>query len=533
VRTLLTNGSVYSPVDPHATAIAFDDGVVSWLGDDTGAASYANGADEVIDLRGKLVAPAFVDAHVHTAQTGALLTGLDLAGTASLTECLDRLAAFARTVGPDAVIAGAGWDETRWPEGRPPTSAELDRAAEGRRVYLSRVDGHSGVISSALAAPAEGQDGYAETGRVERDAHHAVRDALSELVGPEQRLADARAAVKAMAQRGIGAFHEMAAPHIGPVWELPLVRQAAEEAGLSATLYWGQLGVFDNVTKYGLAGLAGDLNADGALGSRTAALRAPYADRPDHRGHAYLTAEEIADQVIACTERNVQAGFHCIGDAALDNVARGFELAAEKVGVQALVAARHRLEHVEMVDDAAIATLARCGVVASVQPMFDALWGGADGMYAERVGDRRQSMNPLGSLARAGVVLAFGSDSPVTELGGWEAIRAAAFHHEPSQRITVRAAFAAHTRGGWRAAGIDDAGVLAPGTAATYAVWDSDADLVVQTPDERVAAWSTDPRAGVPVLPDLSDQAPVPTCLRTVVGGRIVYDAADKEGWTR
>ncbi|HEY0691872.1 MAG TPA: amidohydrolase family protein, partial [Kribbella sp.] len=91
MRTLLKNGSVYSPADPHATAIAFDDGVVTWLGDDTGAASYANGADEVVDLRGRLVTPAFVDAHVHAAQTGALLTGLDLTGSANLTECLNRL----------------------------------------------------------------------------------------------------------------------------------------------------------------------------------------------------------------------------------------------------------------------------------------------------------------------------------------------------------------------------------------------------------------------------------------------------------
>ncbi|WP_328323471.1 amidohydrolase [Kribbella sp. NBC_00382] len=531
MRTLLTNGSVYSPADPHATAIAFDDGVVTWLGDDVSAASYANGADEVIDLQGKLVAPAFVDAHVHTAQTGALLTGLDLAGTTNLTEALDRLATFAAGLGPDAVIDGSGWDETKWPEHRPPTSEELDRAAGGRRVYLSRVDGHSGVISSSLAAAVpnlQSQAGYDATGRVERDAHHDVRDALSELVGPEQRLADSRAAVKAMAERGVGAFHEMAAPHIGPLWELPLVRQAADELGLSATLYWGEPGVFDNVSTYGLAGLAGDLNADGALGSRTAALRAPYEDLADHRGHAYLTAEQIAEHVIACTERNTQAGFHCIGDLALDNIARGFELAAEKVGVQALVAARHRLEHVEMVDEAAIATLARCGVVASVQPMFDRLWGGPSDMYAERVGDRWMGMNPFGSLARSGVVLAFGSDSPVTEVAPWEAVRAAAFHHEPGQRITVRAAFAAHTRGGWRAAGIDDAGVLAPGTPATYAVWESDADLVVQTPDDRVAAWSTDPRAGVPVLPDLSDDAPVPNCRRTVVGGRVVFES---EGW--
>jgi predicted amidohydrolase YtcJ len=347
-------------------------------------------------------------------------------------------------------------------------------------------------------------------------------------------LADARAAISAMAQRGIGAFHEMAAPHIGPLWELPLVRQAAAELGLAATLYWGDLDSFDRIAEFGLAGLAGDLNADGAIGSRTAALRSPYADLPDHRGHAYLTAEQIAEHVVGCTERGVQAGFHCIGDAALDNIARGFELAAEKIGVPALVAARHRLEHVEMVDEAAIATLARCGVVASVQPMFDRLWGGPDGMYAERVGERQAGMNPFGAMARAGVVLAFGSDSPVTELGGWEAVRAAAFHHTVEQRITVRAAFAAHTRGGWRAAGIDDAGVLAPGATATYSIWESDADLVVQTPAQRLVAWSTDPRstigADVPVLPDLSDAAPVPVCLRTVVGGRIVYD---DQGWSQ
>ncbi len=177
MRTLLTNGSVYSPADPHATAIAIDDGVVTWLGDDSSAASYANGADEVIDLRGKLVAPAFVDAHIHTAQTGALLAGLDLSGTTNLTEALDRLKAFAANLPADAVIDGAGWDETKWPEGRPPTSEELDRAADGRRVYLARVDGHSGVISSALKAAVPDitiQVGYAASGRVERAANHAV-----------------------------------------------------------------------------------------------------------------------------------------------------------------------------------------------------------------------------------------------------------------------------------------------------------------------------------------------------------------------
>jgi predicted amidohydrolase YtcJ len=530
MRSLLTNGTVYSPADPHATAIAVEDGAVSWIGDDTAAGAYADGADEAVDLRGRLVTPAFVDAHVHTVQTGLMLTGLDVGGADSLAETLDLVAAYAGRLGPDEVVSSQGWDETRWPEGRPPTAAELDRAGGGRPVYLSRVDGHSAVISSSLAAlvpDLAARPGYGADGRVERDAHHAVRDAGETMTGPGQRLAQARAAVARMAHVGIGAFHEIAAPHIGPDWELPLVRQAADEAGLHATLYWGQRDAFDRIDRYGVVGLAGDLNADGAIGSRTAALREPYADAGTS-GHAYLSPEQIAEHVVACTERGVPAGFHCIGDAALDNVARGFELAADKVGVAALVATRHRLEHVEMPDPAAIATLAECGVVASVQPMFDGLWGGPDGMYAERLGERQAAMNPFADLARAGVVLAFGSDSPVTELGPWQAVRAAAFHHNPEQRLTARAAFAAHTRGGWRAAGRDDAGVLAPGAVATYAVWDSAADLVVQTPDARVAAWSADPRAGVPVLPDLAEGMPLPVCVRTVVAGRNVYES---EGW--
>ncbi|WP_369268377.1 amidohydrolase family protein, partial [Streptomyces harbinensis] len=93
----------------------------------------------------------------------------------------------------------------------------------------------------------------------------------------------------------------------------------------------------------------------------------------------------------------------------------------------------------------------------------------------------------------------------------------------PEHRVSVRAAFAAHTRGGWRAIGRDDAGALVPGAPADYAVWRT-GELIVQTPDDRIARWSTDPRAATPGLPDLTPGTPVPECLRTVVGGQIVYD---------
>jgi hypothetical protein len=111
-------------------------------------------------------------------------------------------------------------------------------------------------------------------------------------------------------------------------------------------------------------------------------------------------------------------------------------------------------------------------------------------------------------------------------------VRAAAFHHDPAQRLSARAAFAAHTRGGWRAVGRDDAGVLVPGAPASYAVWEVD-ELVVQAPDDRIQAWSTDPRSGTPGLPDLTPGVAAPRCLRTVVRGRTVFDAAVLRGEPR
>jgi predicted amidohydrolase YtcJ len=175
-----------------------------------------------------------------------------------------------------------------------------------------------------------------------------------------------------------------------------------------------------------------------------------------------------------------------------------------------------------------IAGFAELALTASVQPAFDAAWGGAEGMYAQRLGaERAATLNPFAALLRAGVPLALGSDAPVTPLDPWGAVRAAAFHHTAGHRVSVRAAFTAHTRGGWRAAGRDSdedsAGVLVPGAPADYAVWAAD-ELVVQVPDERVANWSTDPRSGTPGLPDLTPGRPLPVCLRTVVDGRTVFE---------
>ncbi|WP_416520701.1 amidohydrolase [Streptomyces achromogenes] len=521
---LLRRGEVHSPADPFATAMVVEAGHVAWVGSEGAADAFADGVDEVVDLDGALVTPAFTDAHVHTTATGLALTGLDLSGAPSLDAALARVREFAAARPGDRVLLGHGWDAARWPGGRPPTRAELDEATGGRPLYLSRIDVHSAVVSTALldlVPAAVPRDDAPLT----RDAHHVVREAALGAITPAQREEAQRAALAHAASLGIGTVHECGGPKISSEDDFTaLLRLAAGSPGPRVVGYWAEQGR-DGVAQareLGAAGAAGDLFADGALGSHTACLHEPYADAA-HSGTAYLDADAVAAHVVACTEAGLQAGFHAIGDAAVTAVVEGVRAAAEKVGLARIRAARHRVEHAEMLTPETVAGFAELGLIASVQPAFDALWGGEDGMYARRLGvARARTLNPFAALLRAGVPLAFGSDSPVTPLDPWGTVRAAAFHRTPEHRISVRAAFTAHTRGGWRAVGRDDAGVLVPGAPADYAVWRTDR-LVVQAPDDRVARWSTDPRSGTPGLPDLTPGHDLPVCLRTVVGGRTVF----------
>lgn len=518
---LLRGGEVHSPADPFATAMVVEHGQIAWVGSEGAADAFASGVDEVLDLEGALVTPAFTDAHVHTTATGLALSGLDLTAAPTLDAALVLVREFAAARPADRVLLGHGWDAARWPGGRPPTRAELDEATGGRPLYLSRIDVHSAVATTALLDMVPGADAF-EDGPLTRDAHHAVRATALGAITPVQRTEAQRAALAHAVSLGIGSVHECAGPEISSEDDFTgLLRLAAEEPGPRVVGYWAERDV-EKARALGALGAAGDLFVDGALGSHTACLHEPYADA-EHTGTAYLDAAAVAAHVVACTEAGLQAGFHAIGDAAVASVVEGVREAAEKVGLSRVRAARHRVEHAEMLTPETVAAFAELGLTASVQPAFDALWGGDEGMYAQRLGaDRARTLNPFAALLRAGVPLAFGSDSPVTPLDPWGTVRAAAFHRTPEHRVSVRAAFTAHTRGGWRAVGRDDAGVLVPGAPADYAVWRT-GELVVQAPDDRVARWSTDPRSGTPGLPDLSPGADLPVCLRTVVAGRTVF----------
>jgi predicted amidohydrolase YtcJ len=342
-----------------------------------------------------------------------------------------------------------------------------------------------------------GLPGYRPTGHLITDAHHAARQLALSSITAGQRAELQLAALRHAAGLGVVAVHEMAGPEISGEQDLRALLELAAPELPAVFGYWGELRAAAKAVELGACGAAGDLFLDGSIGSHTACMTGRYADA-DTVGYLRYETGEVAEHILECTALGIQAGFHAIGDAATDQVVAAMRLAAERD--PRVIAAGHRVEHAELLSDPA--AFAEVGLTASVQPAFDATWGGSEGMYAQRLGvERAGRLNPLAALAAAGVPLALGSDSPVTPLGPWAAVRAACRPKFAEHALSLDAALTAHSQGGWRAVRMDGAGPLAPGCPASYAIF------------------------ATPGLPDLAEE--LPRCLRTVRAGVQIYDSGE------
>lgn len=237
--TMYRNGSIYTAADPFATALVVDGDTVAWVGSEQAATSIVDSSMEVIDLRGALLAPGFVDSHAHLTESGLALSGLQLTGVRSAKELLDAVASASGS----GTVLGHGWDETTWHDSTLPTLEEIDRASAGRAVYLSRIDVHSALVSSSLAATAglDGLDGFSGTARVVRAAHTAAR--LTARKFPEhERRGYQESALQEAASHGYVALAEMSAPHICGAEDLRMAMSWNEHGNRPEVLaYWGEL----------------------------------------------------------------------------------------------------------------------------------------------------------------------------------------------------------------------------------------------------------------------------------------------------
>ncbi|MCL2849756.1 MAG: amidohydrolase family protein, partial [Micrococcales bacterium] len=353
----------------------------------------------------------------------------------------------------------------------------------------------------------------------------AMSHSPDEPLDDQVRASACRRALRHAAAHGIVAVHDMAHPSHDTLERLHASMEATEDptSGFPQVIgYWGGLcddeaaeAAVEQVPR--LAGLWAAV--DGSFADHTAWLHDPY---PAADGHGLLTAAQVCAHVVAATRAGVQASVWAAGDAALDEVLDGMFQAAQILGTAAVAGARHRVEHLGLAGTDALAQMAKLAMTASVQPSCEAAWGE---VARAHLGDQVASLFPVADLARAGIPTGFGSASPLAPLDPWIGVRAGLFHHDPDQRVSARSAFRSATRGGWRLSGGDwtGAGELRVGAPAHLAVWRAD-DLVVQSPDGAVNAWSTDARAGTPMLPSLAPGATPPVCLRTVRSGITLYD---------
>jgi len=262
----------------------------------------------------------------------------------------------------------------------------------------------------------------------------------------------------------------------------------------------------------GHARIGGDYFLDGSFGSHTAWIKEPFSSPPPEgsppNGIKYRDDEELFGFFLAAQSSDLQVGVHAIGDAAIEQAITTWERVAAKVGEAPVMQLGHRIEHFECASDDHIGRAKRLGLRASVQPAFDAFWGGDKGLYADRIGwERAREMNRFGSMCEHNLPLAAGSDSTVTPLDPFLQMKALRAHHLEGQSISGELALALHTMGGHHAAGEEDKrGSIEPGALADLA-W-LDRDPVTTDPDELLdtavlGTWAS----GVRVWPSSEAEA--------------------------
>jgi len=531
---IFVNGDIYTQATPaRAQALAVRAGRVVAVGTNDDIRKLRGGRTQVVDLGGHFVMPGFNDAHCHLASGGFEQMNVNLVGAKSLQQMQQRIADAAKAAAPNDWILGRGWDHTLWPGQQLPTRQDMDAVTAGHPAYFIRVDGHIAIANSAAlkAAGITAQTQPPSGGGIDHDAQGQptgiIRESAQELVRskipprtPAQRRRAAELALADAARWGVTSAQD------NSEWEDFLVYEEMEREG-KLTLRISEWLRFNDslelLEKHRAHHSADDpmLHTtmlkgfmDGSLGSRTAALLAPYSDDPGNSGLPQYKQPELNAMAVERVAAGFQLGFHAIGDRAaqmaLDAFAEAERNAREKdlPGGNDPQKLRLRIEHDQVIAPDQFARYRKLGVIASVQPshlLTDMNWA------ESRIGpERAKTSYPWKGFLDNGVRLAFGTDYPVEPITPFRGVYAAVTRKNeagtkeyfPEQKVTIEQALAAYTTGAAYAEFMEkDKGTLAPGMLADFVVLDR--DLTKVAPPEILKT----------------------KVLRTVVGGKTVYQA--------
>lgn len=497
-----------------------------------------DGAD-VVDVRGGLISPGFVDAHYHPTVGGVEANGCDLSSARTAAECLERVAVYAAEHPEREWITGGGWGLGLFPGGTP-TKDLLDSVVPDRPVILGNADHHGHWVNSRALELAGVTAATADPvgGRIERDddgepagtLHEAAADLVERLVPPiaeDELLAGLLTGQRHAFGFGVTGWQDalVGTSNVGPD-NLATYRRARRDGTLKArvrlALWWdrdrGPEQIDDLVERRARAAEAGldagsvKLMVDGVVENYTAAVSLPYLDPCGHatgnRGHSFIEASALKEAVRLCDEHGFQCHFHALGDRAVTEALDAVEHALARNGRKDL---RHHLAHLQMVTLQDVPRFARLGAAANLQP----LWAQAEQQMieltlpflAESLRDRQY---PFGDLLATGATLVAGSDWPVSSanpLAGMQVAVTRQYVENPSppllpeQALPLERIWTAYTAGSaWVNHREHDTGSLTAGRLADVVILDRDP---FRLPPEEIAHARA---------------------VRTLVGGEVVHD---------
>jgi predicted amidohydrolase YtcJ len=510
----------------YVQAMAVSSGRIVYTGTNDLVLGYKNKKTQVIDLRGHFAMPGFNDAHTHLASAGFEKLNVDLVGTKSLEEMLQRIGARAKTASPGEWVQGEGWDHTLWASQKLPTRQDIDAVTGDHPAIFSRVDGHIAVANSAAlkAAGITAQTSDVHGGKIDHDdqgeptgilretAQGAVRAKIPKPT-LEQRRRALELAIQDAAQWGVTSAQD------NSEWDDFLVYEQLEKEG-KLTLRVAEWLPFDapvdELRRRRDHHSSGDslLHTtmlkgfmDGSLGSRTAAMLAPYNDDLKNSGLPRYEQDALNQKAAERAQAGFQLGFHAIGDRGTRMALEAFAY-AEEHSPEGLHDFRYRIEHAQVVAPEDFKEFKDLGIIASMQPnhlLTDMNWA------ESRIGaERAQHSYAWKEFLDDGVILAFGTDYPVEPITPFRGVYAAVTRKNeagtkeyfPDQKITIQQAIAAYTTGSAYAEYEEkEKGLLVPGMLADFVVLDR--DLTKVAPAEILKT----------------------KVVRTVVGGKTVYEA--------
>jgi len=533
-----------SSTPQHVAALAITGGKVSAAGSDAAILPLADRHTQKIDLHGAFAMPGFNDAHTHTASAGQQRLTVDLDGTKSLAEMLQRIKDYAAKAAPGQWILGGGWDHTKWASKTLPTRQGIDSVTAGHPALLSRTDGHIAIANTAALGaagitaktpdPFGGKFDHAPDGELTGIVREAPARSLIEAHIPPPTPAMRRQALTiALAD---ASAHGVTSIQDYSDWDDFLALEAMERdhqlhVRVSEWLtfndpvallkqHQAHHALDDPMLHTGM--LKGFM--DGSLGSRTAAMNAPYSDDPTNSGIPRydqarlnaMTAERAAD--------GFQIGFHAIGDRANQMALDAFGIArAENVVSmgppprdpakfkayrEQTNTLRFRIEHAQVLAPGDFDRFAKLHIIASMQPVHlltDMAWA------TDRIGpERAKYAYAWKSMLDHGVTLAFGTDYPVESINPFRGLYSAITRQneagtqtfQPQEKLNLNEAIYAYTQGSAFAEYAEKKkGRLEPGFFADLVVLDR--DITKATPQDLLHT----------------------RVLRTVVGGKTVYTA--------